>query len=156
GLAPTAAAAEVLHTEADLPADTLDKLLAEHSHPDRPPEGRYALRPDTTVIVDEAATASTPKLAHLARHADQYDWRIILVGDPRQFGAVGRGGMFSHLIDIHGAVELDRVHRFTHEWERSASLRLRAGDPTVLAEYERRGRLHDGTLEDMEFGIIEA
>src|SRR5690606_33746926 len=33
GLAPTAAAAEVLHTEAAIPADTLDKLLTEHSHP---------------------------------------------------------------------------------------------------------------------------
>ncbi len=156
GLAPTAAAAEVLHTEAAIPADTLDKLLAEHSHPSRPPQPRYALRPDTTVIVDEAATASTPKLAHLARLADQHGWRVVLVGDPRQFGAVGRGGIFAHLVHTLGATELDQVHRFAHEWERSASLRLRAGDPAVLAEYERRGRLHDGKLEQMEDGIIDA
>ena len=156
GLAPTAAAAQVLRAEADLPSDTLDKLLAEHSQPDRPPHPRYALGPDTTLIVDEAATASTPKLAALARLADQHDWRIVLVGDPRQFGAVGRGGMFAHLIDLYGATELDQVHRFTHEWERSASLRLRAGDPTVLAEYERQGRLHGGTDEQMEAEIIDA
>jgi hypothetical protein len=33
GVAPTAAAAEVLATETAMPADTLDKLLTEHSHP---------------------------------------------------------------------------------------------------------------------------
>ncbi len=61
------------------------------------------------MIVDEAATASTPKLAHLARLADQHHWRIVLVGDPRQFAAVGRGGMFSHLVDTFGATELAQV-----------------------------------------------
>ena len=33
GVAPTAAAAEVLATETTMPADTLDKLLYEHSRP---------------------------------------------------------------------------------------------------------------------------
>jgi ATP-dependent exoDNAse (exonuclease V) alpha subunit len=64
------------------------------------------------VIVDEAGTAETPKLAELARLADQHHWRVVLVGDPRQFAAVGRGGMFAHLVDKFGAVELDQVHRF--------------------------------------------
>ncbi|MGH8912182.1 MAG: MobF family relaxase, partial [Acidimicrobiia bacterium] len=156
GLAPTAAAAEVLHTEAAIPSDTLDKLLTEHSDPTRPLEPRYAFPADTTLIIDEAATASTPKLAQLARLADTHQWRVVLVGDPRQFGAVGRGGMFAHLVDQYGATQLDQVHRFTHNWERAASLRLRAGDPTVLAEYDRHGRLHDGTLEQMETAVIDA
>ena len=156
GMAPTAAAAEVLATETRMRADTLDKLLTEHSHLSRPPDPSFDLPAGITVIVDEAATASTPKLAALFRLADQQDWRIILVGDPRQFTAVGRGGMFSHLADIHGAVELDQVHRFGHSWERQASLGLRTGDAAALVEYHRRGRLHGGTLEQMETGIITA
>ena len=156
GVAPTAAAAEVLATETGMTADTLDKLLSEHHHPTRPPQPEYDLSAGTTVIVDEAATAATPKLAELARLADSHDWRIILVGDPRQFSAVGRGGMFAHLVDRYGAVELDQVHRFRHHWERTASLRLRDGDPAVLVEYERRGRLHAGTPEQMEADVIDA
>ncbi|MEX0666964.1 MAG: AAA family ATPase, partial [Acidimicrobiia bacterium] len=155
GVAPTAAAAEVLATETGMAADTLDKLLIEH-HQARPAGTAYDLPAGTTVIVDEAGTAATPKLAELARLADQKGWRIVLVGDPRQFSAVGRGGMFGHLADTYGAVELDRVHRFRHHWERRASLRLRAGDPGVLAEYERRGRLHGGAHEQMETEIIMA
>ncbi len=156
GVAPTAAAAEVLATETGIAADTLDKLLTEHQHPHRPPRPVYDLPAGTTVLVDEAGTASTPKLAELARLADQHRWRIVLIGDPRQFSAVGRGGMFAHLVDAYGAVQLDQVHRFRHHWERTASLRLRDGDPGVLTEYERHGRLHGGTPEQMETDVIDA
>jgi conjugative relaxase-like TrwC/TraI family protein len=156
GVAPTATAAEVLSTESHMPADTLDKLLVEHSHPSRPPDPSYDLAAGTTVIVDEAATASTPKLAALFRLADQKDWRLVLVGDPRQFTAVGRGGMFAHLVDSHGAVELDQVHRFQHAWEREASLRLRTGDHKALVEYDKHGRIHGGTQTTMESELIDA
>jgi conjugative relaxase-like TrwC/TraI family protein len=156
GVAPTAAAAGVLARETGMAADTLDKLLVEHGQPNRAPDPVYAFPPGTTVIVDEAGTADTPKLAKLARLADQHHWRVILVGDPRQFAAVGRGGMFAHLVDKFGAVELDQVHRFQHRWERQASLRLRTGDPGALAEYERYGRIHDGPSDAMEGQVIEA
>ncbi|MCZ7533024.1 MAG: relaxase domain-containing protein [Acidimicrobiia bacterium] len=154
GVAPTAAAADVLGVETHMAADTLDKLLTEHRHPARPPDTAYDLPAGTTVIVDEAGTAATAKLADLARLADQREWRVVLVGDPRQFSAVGRGGMFAHLVDTYGCVELGEVHRFRHDWERHASLRLRSGDPAALVEYDRRGRLHDGTPNHMEEEII--
>ncbi|MGH8870974.1 MAG: MobF family relaxase [Acidimicrobiia bacterium] len=156
GVAPTAAAAEVLATETRMRADTLDKLLTEHSHPTRPPDPAFDLAAGTTLIVDEAGNVSTPKLAALFRLADHKDWRLVLVGDPRQFTAVGRGGMFAHLIDILEAVELDQVHRFHHTWERQASLRLRSGDSSVLTEYHKRGRLHGGNLDQLETAIIVA
>ena len=83
GVAPAAAAAEVLATETGMTADTLDKLLIEH-HQARPPGTAYDLPAGTTIIVDEAGTAPTPKLAELTRLADQQSWRVVLVGDPRQ------------------------------------------------------------------------
>jgi conjugative relaxase-like TrwC/TraI family protein len=156
GVAPTAAAAEVLATETGCAADTLDKLLYEHTRPDRPPQPSYDLPRGSTVVVDEAGTVATPKLAALVRLAEDMAWRVVMVGDPRQFSAVGRGGMFAHLIDMHGAIELDHIHRFTHHWERAATRRLRDGDVTVLAEYQRQGRLHDGTPDAMETAIIDA
>lgn len=156
GVAPTAAAADVLGVETGMEADTLDKLLAEHRHVARPPDIAYDLPTGTTVIVDEAGTAATAKLADLARLADQREWRVVLVGDPRQFSAVGRGGMFAHLVDSHGCVELDQIHRFHRDWERHASMRLRNGDPAALLEYDRRGRLHDGISDHMDQEIITA
>lgn len=156
GVAPTAAAAEVLAAETDMCADTLDKLLAEHHNPIRPAHPDYQLPAGTTVILDEAGSTATPKLAALAGLADRHRWRMVMVGDPRQFSAVGRGGMFAHLVERYGAVELDQVHRFRDHWERRASLRLRNGDPAALAEYDRQGRLHGGTQTTMESELIDA
>jgi hypothetical protein len=54
--------------------------------------------------------------------------------------------MFQHLIDHApggAAVEhLERVHRFTAEWEADASLRLRHGDASALEDYDEHGRIH--------------
>ncbi len=156
GVAPTAAAADVLATETTMPADTLDKLLYEHSRPDRPPGAGYDLPAGSTVVVDEAGTVATPKLAALTLLADDKAWRVVMVGDPRQFSAVGRGGMFAHLIDTHGAIELDHIHRFTHDWERDATRRLRRGDLSVIVDYARHGRLHAGSPDSMEAAVIDA
>lgn len=156
GVAPTAAAAEVLATETGIAADTLDKLLVEHTISERLPLPGYDLPAGTTIIVDEAGTAATRALARLARLGDQRAWRVILVGDSHQFSAVGRGGMFAHLVDRHGAVGLDQVHRFSHDWERRASLQLRTGDPQAIREYEYHGRLHGGTASEMEDQIVDA
>jgi conjugative relaxase-like TrwC/TraI family protein len=155
GVAPSATAAEVLSEETGLAADTLDKLLIEHRlH--RPPGRRFDLPVGTTVIVDEAGMMPTVKLAELANLADVKGWRIALVGDPLQFSAVGRGGMFGLLVDTFSGIELERVHRFDNEWERDASLRLRRGDVTVADVYDQHGRLHGGTRNQMERASVTA
>ena len=155
GVAPSATAAEVLSEETGLAADTLDKLLIEHRL-NRPPGRRFDLPVGTTVIVDEAGMMPTVKLAELAELADLKGWRIALVGDPLQFSAVGRGGMFGLLVDTFSAIELERVHRFDNDWEREASLRLRRGDVTVADVYEQHGRLHGGTRTQMERACVNA
>ena len=87
-------------------------------------------RSATTVVVDEAGMLGTSSLHQLIRLADHLDWRLVLVGDPRQLQAVGRGGMFAELCSTSRTHELVRIHRFTHPWEADASLQLRAGTPT--------------------------
>ncbi len=153
GVAPSAGAAEVLQDETGVVSDTLDKLLIEHRI-DRPPDHHYNLPAGSTLIVDEAGMTSTPKLAELAALADRKRWRVVLVGDPMQFSAVGRGGMFGLLIDTYDAVELDRVHRFDNGWERDASLRLRRGDTDVAELYDDHGRLQGGTEHRMRAAAV--
>jgi hypothetical protein len=55
------------------------------------------------------------------------------------------------IVDAGAAYELTEARRFTNQWERDASLRLRAGDESVLTEYHKHGRLIDaGTPEQAE------
>ena len=54
----------------------------------------------------------TASLHQLVELADAHGWRLVLVGDPRQLQAVGRGGLFNELCATGRVHELSRIHRF--------------------------------------------
>jgi conjugative relaxase-like TrwC/TraI family protein len=145
-VAPTAKAARTLERDTGIAADTVAKLLHEQHRSDRPPLPEYLLAAGATLVVDEAGMLSTPALHHLVTLADRKQWRLVLVGDPRQLQGVGRGGLLAELCANGRVEELERVHRFTHAWEAAASLQLRAGDPAALDAYENHDRIVAGTL----------
>ncbi|MFD6176162.1 MULTISPECIES: MobF family relaxase [unclassified Isoptericola] len=148
GLAPSAAAAQVLAGDLRIGCENTAKWLYDHA------AGTRALRPGQLVIVDEASLAGTQTLDRLARHAADVGAKVLLVGDPAQLSAVETGGAFKLLVGerrrVTGAVpELVEVQRFAHDWEKSGSLRLRDGDVDVLPVYERHGRVIAGTTDEV-------
>jgi conjugative relaxase-like TrwC/TraI family protein len=107
------------------------------------------VRPGDLLIVDEASMVPTSDLAAVEAIAARCGAKILLTGDPEQLSAPEAGGAMRLLADEHGYYQLSTVQRFDQEWERAASLRLRAGDTGVLAEYDQRGRVLEGTREQM-------
>jgi ATP-dependent exoDNAse (exonuclease V) alpha subunit len=91
----------------------------------------------------------TGALDQVVRLAASQRWRLVLVGDPRQLQAVGRGGMFDELCRVGRPHELATIHRFRHPWEQAASLQLRSGNPEALDAYIDRGRVSQGTFADL-------
>ena len=148
GLAPTANAARNLERDTGIRSDTVAKLLHEWQRTDRPPLDEYRLGPGATVIVDEAGMLSTPDLHQLVTLAKSNQWRLALVGDPRQLQGVGRGGLLDELCANGRVDQLERLHRFKHPWEAAASLLVRAGDPRAFDAYEAHGRIIPGTLDE--------
>jgi ATP-dependent exoDNAse (exonuclease V) alpha subunit len=148
GLAPTAKAARVLERDTGMLADTVAKLLHEWSRPDRPSEWFWQLPEQTTVVVDEAGMLGTGDLHRLVTLAQQNAWRLVLVGDPRQLQAVGRGGLFDELCRNGHVHQPEQIHRFTHRWEAEASLQLRLGDPRALDAYQAHNRIRAGTIDE--------
>jgi ATP-dependent exoDNAse (exonuclease V) alpha subunit len=147
GVAPTAKAAKVLREETGMPADTIAKLL--HEWRTERPRADYALKPGTTVVVDEAGMCGTRALDQLIALAASQQWRLALVGDPRQLQAVGRGGMFDELCRVGRTHELATIHRFRHGWEQRASLQLRAGSADALDAYFGHRRVAPGSFDDL-------
>ena len=82
------------------------------------------------------------------RPGPRHDCKVVVTGDHEQLAAVEGGGGMMLLARRQGYVQLAEPQRFTHAWERDATLRLRAGDVTVLAAYEEHGRLRGGTPEE--------
>jgi len=55
----------------------------------------------------------------------------------------------SLLTDTLGYAQLTDPVRFHAAWEQAASLRLRSGDASVLAEYDQEGCIYGGDPEQM-------
>ena len=94
-----------------------------------------------------AGTRTLDRLTGLAAEAGA---KVLLVGDWAQLQSVDAGGAFAMLADARDDVpELTEIHRFTHKWEKTASLDLRHGRVEAIGDYARHDRLRDGTTEEM-------
>jgi conjugative relaxase-like TrwC/TraI family protein len=160
GLASSQIATEVLAGEGLDASNIARWLSAQRRLADgKAVEGDTAwrLNPGDLVVVDESAMADTPDLAAIYECTRAAGAKLLLTGDHRQLAAVGAAGGMELVADSGAAYELAEARRFTAEWERAASLRLRAADESVLGEYHKHGRLIDaGTLEAAEDSAARA
>jgi hypothetical protein len=164
GLATSQIATEVLKAEGLAASNVAAWLGAQRRLAGGPGSGPRPVEADQAwrlhagdlVVVDESAMTDTAALAQIHRHVDAAGAKLLLVGDHKQLAAVGAGGAMELIAQSSGArYELADARRFQQPWEQKASLRLRAGDESVLREYHKRGRLVDGgTQEDAEAAAI--
>ena len=98
GCAVTAVAADELARATGLSGcDTVARTLADLDHPEF-----GGLAPGSVVIADEASTLSHRDLDRLVAHVEAAKGALVLVGDPRQHGAVGPGHFFAWLVGREG------------------------------------------------------
>ena len=81
---------------------------------------RRGLGQRTALIVDEAGTATTWDVRALLRAVERARGKLVLVGDPRQLGAIGPGGVFRALLDRLEPIELTEVVRQQFAVDRDA------------------------------------
>ena len=144
GLAPSSNAAQVLAEDLGITTENTAKWWQNHLR-----EGE-TFHPGQLVIVDEASLAGTLSLDRITQLAAEAGAKVLLVGDYAQLQAVDAGGAFGMLThDRDDVPELVDVHRFTHGWEKRASLDLRHGHIDVVDTYDENQRIVDGDTEEM-------
>lgn len=144
GLAPSSGAAEVLGEDLGIVTENTAKWWQTHL------QTGETFTANQLVIIDEASLAGTLSLDRIVGLAADTGAKVLLVGDYAQLQAVDAGGAFGLLAhDRDDVAELVDVHRFTHDWEKRASLDLRHGRAEVLDTYAERGRIVEGDTEAM-------
>lgn len=139
GLAPSAAAAQVLADDLGIRCENTAKWLFDHGR------GSTAFTKDQLVIIDEASLAGTITLDRLTAHAADVGAKVLLVGDWAQLSAVEAGGAFGMLAAARDdTAQLLDIHRFLHQWEKAASLDLRHGRPHAIEAYVANDRVVEG------------
>ena len=107
GLAPTKEAANILGQAAGINVQTLHLFLARYDGVLKgrgTKQGKTQMQSDfknKIIVLDESSLASTQSLNNLLTLSDQLKFRLVLVGDTKQLGAVESGKPFDILQD-HG------------------------------------------------------
>jgi conjugative relaxase-like TrwC/TraI family protein len=147
GITPSQSARNTL--AAGVPVSYNCAQFLGHLPGQRGARGPVQLRPGDLILIDEASMVSNPDLADVVTQAATGGAKVILAGDTQQLQAVENGGGMALLADALGYARLTEPVRFRAAWEQAASLRLRQGDTSVLAEYDQHGRIRGGDPEQM-------
>lgn len=146
GLAPSQAARNVLRDAAGVTTYNTAQFLG-HTPDQRNARNPIPLRPGTLILLDEGSMTSLEDIRQIVRMAAAIGCKVIITGDHAQLTAVEGGGGMALLARELEHTQLADPVRFSAEWEREASLRLRTGDTTVLPEYDQHGRVRGGPGE---------
>ena len=118
--------------------------------------GHLPINEGDWLVVDEAGTVETAALAELNEVVKRRGAHLLLTGDPfGQLSSVGAGGAMRLIADELGYFELHEVKRFAEPWEGPASLRIRAGDATAVREYIERGRVLEGSEDEVTARLVK-
>lgn len=144
GLAPSAVAAQVLADDLGIGTENTARWWQNHLiHGTTFEAGQL-------VVIDEASLAGTLSLDRITHLAQDAGAKVLLVGDYAQLQSVDAGGAFAMIArDRADTPELVDVHRFTHTWEKTASLELRHGRAGAIDTYLAHERITDGDAEAM-------
>lgn len=144
GLAPSSSAAQVLADDLGIATENTAKWWQSRL------QTGETFQAGQLVIIDEASLAGTLSLDRITQLAAEAGAKVLLVGDYAQLQSVDAGGAFRLLAhDRDDVAELVDVHRFTHDWEKRASLDLRHGHTEVIDTYADHGRIVEGDTEAM-------
>ncbi|WP_308468924.1 MobF family relaxase [Rathayibacter soli] len=151
GLAPSAVAAQVLADDLGIGTENTAKWWQDHlTHGTTFTAGQL-------VIIDEASLTGTLTLERITGLAAEAGAKVLLVGDWAQLQSVDAGGAFAMLVtDRPDAPKLVDVHRFTHEWEKTASLDLRHGRTAAIESYDGHGRILGGDTDEVTAAAYRA
>lgn len=150
GLAPSAVAAAVLAEDLGIATENTAEWWSNYTlH-------STIFQAGQLVIGDEASLAGTISLDRITEVAA----KVLLVGGYAQLQSIDAGGAFNLLVsDRDDAPELVDIHRFTNEWEKTASLSLRHGRTDIIDTYLEHHRIHDGdtdTITDAAYAAWRA
>ncbi len=109
GIATARSASGQLGESTGMPATSITRFLIQTQ--ERIDKGLEPLPPRTVIVMDEPSTTPTPYMAALADLAEGYDAKLVMVGDPRQIGAVGPGGLFDHVTKEIEPITLTEIRR---------------------------------------------
>jgi ATP-dependent exoDNAse (exonuclease V) alpha subunit len=116
---------------------------------------RLVIAPGSLILTDEASMLPAGHAAAVKAIAAATGSLELTAGDQEQLQSVTEGGAMGLQARRQGYLQLTEPVRFAHQWERDATLRLRAGDASVAEVYDQQARLFGGSPEEVLEGAAQ-
>lgn len=135
GLAPSAAAAEVLGQEIGMASSTVDRYLLMPND---------QLQREEILVIDEAGMLSTQQMVALIEKAEDLNSRLILVGDTKQLSAVQAGAPF-RLLQEHSQLQMvtidENLRQVTPQLKEAVDLAAKQQTQVALELLDQHSRV---------------
>ncbi len=121
-------------------------------------EGRRPLPAGTVIVLDEASMTSTFDMEALRLLAVECGGKLVVIGDPRQIGAIGPGGTYSYLTRATEPVTLQTIRRQEKEVDRkmiSLVYEGRGSEALDLLRAEERLVVGDDIFETLDGMLLD-
>src|SRR5215510_3328879 len=148
GVTPSQSSRDVLAAAGVAESYNFARFLG-HAKDRRGALGCVELAPGDLIVIDEASMISNPDLTDIIDDAARTGVKVVMALDHQQLQAVENGGGASLITRAQGYVQLPEPVRFREQWERAASLGLREGRVSALADYAEHGRIRAGAAEEV-------
>lgn len=155
GVASARSAAGEL-SDAGVPATSITALLVRAQ--EWAARGVEPLDRGTVILLDEASTVSTPDFAALVELVEGCGGKLVAIGDPRQIGAIGPGGLFAHLSRREQALQLSEIRRQRDPAERRVveiAHQGRGSDAIDLLRSRKRLRIADTLPDALDAQVLD-
>ena len=156
GAAPTASAAKTLKESANIESQTLHSFLGKYQGYVHDRGKATTLRnvratyTKSVIFVDEASLIATNLMHSLLTLKEKLGFKLVLVGDKGQLGAVEAGKDFEQLIKVIPCKKLDQVLRQKDDTHKQAVVELSKGNVA------KTFKIHDKNIEQHDKKIVEA
>ncbi|OIN85056.1 viral (Super1) RNA helicase family protein [Francisella sp. TX07-6608] len=138
-----------LESEANIQSRTISSLLLAYKNNSNnlPEKG-------SILVIDEAGMVGSDDMFDIVKLSKERKLKLVLVGDPNQLEAIGRGSPFKQILDDTGFTTLKQIRRQRDAQDQQATVDLAEGRVgKAVDHYQSKGNVHFASSEKV-FDVV--
>lgn len=130
--------AQSLQSDTNIESRTIASLLGAYNT-----QANNLPEKGSVLVIDEAGMVGLDDMVELMKMSKERDLKLVLVGDPNQLEAIGKGSPFRYILDDVGFVPMKDVIRQKDDLDRKATVNLADGKVGLaINHYNAKNAIH--------------
>ena len=130
--------AQSLESDTHIKSRTIASILLSYNN-----QSNNLPEKGSVLVIDEAGMVGLDDMVDIMKMSKERNLKLVLVGDPNQLEAIGKGSPFKHVLDDVGFVPMKEVVRQKDELDRKATVNLAEGKiGLAINHYNTQNNIH--------------